>query len=800
MSDLLLSALNRESKQQPQDYQPETLEGSNRLEQARAKLAKEMEDARAVQGKSKEDLEVEENAWESEDSLAAAQRFFSSMALGWGDEMGLWTAAAVASATTGNPIKEVYADMRKDYDAKQANFAEDHAGAAMAADIAGSIASPANLLGAGAVGAKVVGSMPSVASGLAAKVPGLSAARGGLNTAAQAKVVGAPALLGRAGAEGAIYGAGEAKEGERLRGLGEGALYGAGGYAALRTVGKVVSTPVDFLTRRRVEGDMVDAAGNFIPITLAAQSPKGSEGFLHNLYRDVIGPAFGAKGVLREQEDVVIKPISNVVEEHKTFTKNLEDAADRQLSTIKTTFIQNIKDQNKITEELKKLAAKEKGKDIQPLESKIKLLKEGKDEQLAAQALTDFTTLTNARRLDFREKAFTHAMPDGATTADRARIAAMSSMSDRMRAVDQLWKVKGYKMLTDRTYRFKAGEVDAKLKKTILSDDYFKVNNVDSKPFMDMVTKIQDDIGFFKDKNGRITGKTLGALRSKLGSVANKATDPQIRRGYYAIQSSIDDMIMAQMPKAAKEAFKRESQKWKSNVILRETVEAANNDTKARGAFTESDWVKEAFKNSKYDKRYATGPLVKDALALESNLKSSEKSISKMASRAAKKKAFMVEGVLKQHKQALAKKLQALEAEKQAAIRKMGQDRFAAEEVGANTLEINKAQKELRELTEQLNTLQKLRTPENPSWFHSLAAHSILATGGFLAGGPVGALASPAIGVGASKLLATQGAQKALAGQTRVQQNIQRMLQSDITGLTADVLGRAGSKGMFTGQ
>jgi len=39
------------------------------------------------------EVEFAEDPWSSDDSLAAAQRFFSNMALGWGDELGLGVAS-----------------------------------------------------------------------------------------------------------------------------------------------------------------------------------------------------------------------------------------------------------------------------------------------------------------------------------------------------------------------------------------------------------------------------------------------------------------------------------------------------------------------------------------------------------------------------------------------------------------------------------------------------------------------------------------------------------------------------------
>jgi len=323
---------------------------------------------------------------------------------------------------------------------------------------------------------------------------------------------------------------------------------------------------------------------------------------------------------------------------------------------------------------------------------------------------------------------------------------------------------------------------------------------------MKMVEKIQDDIGFFRDKNGRVSGEVVAAFRSKLGTTANIATDPQTRRGYYAIQSIIDDMLMEQMPQAAKEAFKRESQKWKSNVILRETVEFANGTKGMRGDFTETEWLSQAFINSKYDKRYMGGPLVKEALSLESNVNTVEKAIAKRAANIAKRKAHTIEKTMRQHRSKLKADIERLEASNKSARNRTRVNYEADLEAAVNNPRIINAKQELDSLEKELAKLSKLSSSKNPSWFHTLAAHNMLsqvgAVGGigYLAGGPVGAGVAAFGSYGLGRGLASQGGQKLLAGQTGAQQGIQRMLQSDMTGRTADILARAGGKGMFTGQ
>ena len=52
--------------------------------------------------------------------------------------------------------------------------------------------------------------------------------------------------------------------------------------------------------------------------------------------------------------------------------------------------------------------------------------------------------------------------------------------------------------------------------------------------------------------------------------------------------------------------------------------------------------------------------------------------------------------------------------------------------------------------------------------------------------------AGAAVALGGARALASPSAQKIVAGQTGGQEAIQRMLNSDVTGRTSDILGRLG--------
>ena len=129
MSDLILNSLRRQEKN-VDDVSSED-PASSITEEEKQRILQELEDARKTDSKSIEQAEVEQVSWSSEDSLAAAQRFFSSMALGWGDEMGLWTSAVInampvvgtyAQYGIDTTVREQYDKLRAEYDAKQEAF------------------------------------------------------------------------------------------------------------------------------------------------------------------------------------------------------------------------------------------------------------------------------------------------------------------------------------------------------------------------------------------------------------------------------------------------------------------------------------------------------------------------------------------------------------------------------------------------------------------------------------------------------------------------------------------------------
>jgi len=714
--------------------------------------------------KTKEELEVEEAAWSSDDSLASAQRFFSSAALGWGDEMGLWTAAAAASVATGTPISEVYADMRKTYDAKQDAFKERQPGAALAADIAGSVASPVNALRVAQAATK-------------------------LGRGAQ--------TVGRVAAEGAVYGAGEAKEGERLSGAATGAGGGLLAYGALRGAAKGVGTGVNALTSRKVAKPLVNEAGEFIPLTLAAEGEGVVESTIQRFYKGVISPISGS---MQRQEEAIIRSPAELKEGLTKFAKQVdeglklaEDKADADLKLASDAL-------QETGEELKKIRTKQRDDTIAPLSEKLKVIKKTKANQYVARATQQATQNQNARRSVFRDQAFASAMPAKASADDIQRIGSIENIGQRIRALDKMWAKDGYSMIKGKKIRVPANQFAKDISEGILEDPVFKVLAPDiGSSFKKNVLKTLESVDKFRDKSGRIDGDALATIRSSLGTWASASSDYQLSRAYRMVQSKLDDVIKKQLTGDQLKAFNKESANWKSTVVLRDAVES--NFVVKRGEFDETDWIKAAGKNSKYDKRYGTGPLVAQARALESSLGTASKALAKRATNLAKAQANMIEKEIASHNNALNKSLKETEESIVKKKKQLAYSPEAQEELATLMMKENKLQQEINVVDAELKKLRNMRGPQNPSWFHGLAALGLL--GGSVLSGTMATFgAGVAAGAGVGATLASKPVQKAIAGQTATQEALQKLLKADATGATTDILsrslGRVGGEGMFT--
>ena len=224
------------------------------------------------------EADIATGEWTNLDSLSGALIFLEGATLGWSDEVGIGLASLAMSAGSDETQEEIYNRLKKDYDAMQEGFAERQPGAALGLEIAGAVVSPISKI--------------KMVSGLTG-------------------------LVARGASEGAIYGAGKAEDADDMTSEAlKGALGGALGASAVGSAG--------WLLKKKVQAPL-DTPEGFVPLTLAADKTKGSsEALLQTFYRDVIGPSWGGKGLIRTQEEVT---------EHRK--KNWHDRAGNEITRLK---------------------------------------------------------------------------------------------------------------------------------------------------------------------------------------------------------------------------------------------------------------------------------------------------------------------------------------------------------------------------------------------------------------------------------------------------------------------------------
>lgn len=160
----------------------------------------------------------------------AADSFTQGITFGFGDELTAFEAGVLGRTPEGGwfdyskTFGERYDDALKAERGQQDQFREENPATAIAAELAGGLATGAGLASKGIT-----------IAGRAAAKPLLTRVAAG---------------AGEGAAYGAAYGAGNAKEGERLQGAGTGVVLGAGIGGALPAVGSALRKPFEAATRK----------------------------------------------------------------------------------------------------------------------------------------------------------------------------------------------------------------------------------------------------------------------------------------------------------------------------------------------------------------------------------------------------------------------------------------------------------------------------------------------------------------------------------------------------------------------
>ena len=233
----------------------------------------------------------------------APRAALQGMTMGFSDELGALAGAGIAKGAQffnddETDFGDIYDQMKSRINQERGAYEEAHPAEALALNFGG------GMLTGGIGGSKVLGAKAMQNAGTLKKTLALTA-------------------LGAT--EGGIAGAGSAKEGERLQGAGRGATIGAVLPLAMGGGRSIM----DVVSNRRVQRELADTAGNFLPINQAAD--EGS--IIGNIYQKIIGPSFGGQK-LRNQNRSVLNRATRAFDESKAAKETAKTTGKQDLESI----------------------------------------------------------------------------------------------------------------------------------------------------------------------------------------------------------------------------------------------------------------------------------------------------------------------------------------------------------------------------------------------------------------------------------------------------------------------------------
>jgi len=675
-------------------------------------------------------------------SIQGARHFLEGATFNFADEIGSTVFATYMAMNDPNPIqdtwKQYYKISQDMYKKEKEEFAKESPKTAATMGVLGAIASPASYVAA-----------PAKLSGMAV----------------------------RAGAEGALFGAGAAESTDDIaKESFEGALWGSGTALATGFLFKG-------LARKNITKDLdsVNEAGEevFTPITLAADVEKSGESTIQGLYRDIVAPTYLAKTAIRNQEELILNPLETRI-----------NSAKENLSLIgrdvkANTYLLNNKfkeTKEQMREGFRQVNARI-GEDIKDAGEAIKAHNEVL-KNAGKNGLTDYSINMNQQILKdsagFREQVLNLSFPTNVGSKSRQelvdKIKTASTPQEQYYLIDSLWADAGFETVKKnlkggaRTFPMKMDSLTNAVYKRIINSDKLSARVGNKEGLLKM---IDTNLGFMSEKinKGRIKASTLMTNRNELAMKANSFADTTLGDADRAVirtaVDAIDDAILARLPnEAAKKAFKADKEAWGAYSKFKDAVQMKSKAGEF-GMFEPKDYIDVLRKSSKGIAGKGKGLLQEEAEKVNKRITYNQEKLKNHAHE-----------VMRDVTNEQARSLSKLAKQKKAQLEQAKKD-FGKQFKGASVqyeqslnkaqrgIEVQRLETELAELQEHLNLLNFQRSQRNPSWFQSIAAVGLL--GGFLVGGTGGAVGAAAIGTGVGGALGSKTGQRFVAGQTGLQ-------------------------------
>jgi len=712
-------------------------------------------------------------------------------------------------------ISDLRSEIVNELENEEVQWAAQNPKASLGLNVAGGILSPANYLGVGVIQkakqASDIKKATEVATGVQTSLRGVAgaapavgatqqAAARSLQTAQQYSGM-SPAMFnvlsrtptplvaaGVGSVEGAIAGYGFAGQEDKETGAAVGALLGTAAPIVLKSAGLVG----DAISKSRL-AQPLGKGKDFISI-MFTESP--ASGF----YRTIVSKPFFSQGLVEQQARQTSGKVLMAVGDSK---ERLQSSVQRSAVSLEATKRNINKNANK---ELQKLIQKkedtlsklrnEAGEDHSALiEDSAKELEDLKLTATKTKADIEHAVLrnvdaeTNEAAAAFTSYSRIEAMPSTATKAQREAVQTMSPQ-ETVSFLDEVWKARGFSSAKNKKFTVRPANILAAVG-NILEKDSRAYLALKQSASPTMVQDIIERTLSREVKDGKISGDALVNLRSEIGIILNGLTENKalVRESVDNIQNYLDGLIMKQLTPKQKISFNADKIKYATkNVLEGATFKATGRKGAVEGAYTADDWISSS-KQNKYFSTRGTAPLQSEASKVSANNVARDNILKEQASKQLAetvkenlKDVSLVKRELEKQK-ALVSKVRT-EAEKEAkdlyrSSKKTTEDRAVldsrlADVRNKHEQNMNVLKQQTDSASKQLKFLKENSGRTNISFFEQ--SYSAGLVGSLLTKTAFG-LKTQVLGNTLSLGLASEGAQRAIAGQTRAQEALRGGIQ-----------------------
>tara|TARA_R110000803_G_C11981781_1_gene320862 strand:+ start:957 stop:3167 length:2211 start_codon:yes stop_codon:yes gene_type:complete len=559
-----------------------------------------------------------------------------------------------------------------------------------------------------------------VASPVNKIAPGVGTTGGALSRAAQ--------LAGRGAVEGSIAGFGEGRGDlqSQLDSAKSGAAFGAGVGGGLSLLGGAAGRAI---SNRNVDNNViqesVDAAGNKIktqiPLHMAAPESR-----IGKIYRNVIGGAYGGRGALGLQESRAINNNPKL----RRFANEAGEVVPETAGTRRS--VDSVKER---IEDNRRSATQKIDQELKGLEqSKVQAKREVKDNAETINLNQNQNIGDNANAINLIEQKAVRdvinvAMPSHMDDAVKKQIQEAASVVEADEILSKWFYADGFQSVKSKMFRL-GDDLSSKI------DEIAKANPEVKQAIGDLDSLLE---------SGSISGERLMQVRNAFAIRANTATPSLRGKGQRTVAEEFDELIKDQLGEKS-DAWIRYQADLNAWGVKQAISKASRKATSKLEDNPTLDQLGASFSNAKSSKPAIA--IAKDAKKQVTALKKSldqEKAKNKLQSKLNTRK--------------LNKTIDEIDVNSQATKSKLENKKRRQYQKG------RAEQNRLKRATQNL-------LPEDSSVWSMLSATAAL-------GAPLGGFTPGAIpaGIGVSRLLSMEGAQRAVAGQTNLQQKMANALR-----------------------